>query len=157
MSMLTRARSIGRHRGKTPAQLRAELDEAICIGLAQQTLIAELTAERTRLEGQLDAAGIELSGAREDLRAARKQIRHLEAIVLLRDRKIDDLNRKIDVGVKAEHVISKTQELDGEEIRRHCATAIPVLPLHASPQAAVTNPGIVRQTSWGQAAEGVAS
>ncbi|MYY79693.1 MULTISPECIES: hypothetical protein [unclassified Streptomyces] len=141
--MLTRARHIGRHRGKTPAQLRAELDEAICIGLDQQTLIDELTAERTRLEAQLDAAGIELSGAREDLRAARKQIRHIEAIVMLRDRKIDDLQRKIDVGVKAEHVIAATQP-------------VPVLPLHASPQAAVTNPGTVRRTSWGRDAEGVA-
>ncbi|MEU5900652.1 hypothetical protein [Streptomyces venezuelae] len=147
MSMLTRARHIGRHRGKTPAQLKKELDQAGCTLIGLATEIDGLRAERDRLEAQLDAAGIELSGVRDDLSAARKQIRHLDAVVLLRDRKIDDLNRKIDVGVKAEHVISKTQELDGEEIRRH---------LHASPQAAVTNPGTVRQTSWGRDGEGVA-
>ncbi|MGW6531393.1 hypothetical protein [Streptomyces venezuelae] len=149
MSKLTRIRSAGRHRGKSPAQMRAELDEAICIGLAQQTLIAELTAERTRLEAQLDAAGIELSGAREDLQAARKLNGQLEAVVMLRDQKIDDLQRKIDIGVKAEHVIAKTQEIDTSPVQ----AAVAPVPLHQSPQATVTNPGTVRQTTWGQAAD----
>ncbi|MFF1709255.1 hypothetical protein [Streptomyces sp. NPDC058268] len=140
MSMLTRARGIGRHRGKTPAQLRAELDEAICTGMARAEVINALSGERNRLEAALDETGLELS-------AAQKLNRHLEAVVHLRDRQIDDLTRKVDVGVKAEHVIAKTQELDGEEIRRHCTKPVP---LHQSPMAAVTDPGRVRQVSWGR-------
>lgn len=69
MSLLTHARALGRHRGKTPHQLRTELDAAICTGLAQQTFIAELAAERNRLEAQLDQAGIDRSGTLEDLQA----------------------------------------------------------------------------------------
>ncbi|WPO73978.1 hypothetical protein [Streptomyces sp. KN37] len=114
-------RTLGRHRGKTPAQLRAELDRADCTLIALATENDHLRAERDQLERQLDAAGIDLSGAREDLSAARQQIRHLSALVALRDQQIDDLTRKVDIGVKAEHVIAATQP-------------IPV-PLHQSPQA----------------------
>ncbi|WPO70252.1 hypothetical protein [Streptomyces sp. KN37] len=61
-------RTLGRHRGKTPAQLRAELDKADCtlIGLATEN--DGLRADRDQLERQLDAAGIDLSGARDALR-----------------------------------------------------------------------------------------
>lgn len=71
MSMLTRARSLGRHRGKTPAQLRSELDTATCHLVAMATEIDELKAARNRLEAQLDEAGIDYSGALDDLRKAR--------------------------------------------------------------------------------------
>lgn len=141
--MLTRARSLGRHRGKTPAQLRAELDRATCelVGLA--TEIDSLRAERNQLEGQLDEAGIDLSGTREDLALARKEIGQLEEAVDLRDRTIADLQRKVDVGVKAEHVIAATQELDTEQIKRIC-----VMPLHEAQATGllgpVTNPGHVQ-------------
>lgn len=73
MSMLTRARSLGRHRGKTPFQLRAELDEATCHLVAMATEIDELKAERNQLEGQLDEAGIDYSGALDDLRQVREE------------------------------------------------------------------------------------
>jgi chromosome segregation ATPase len=135
--MLTRARSLGRHRGKTPAQLRADLDQATCelVGLA--TEIDDLKAARSHLEGQLDEAGIDLSGAREDLALAREEIRQLEEAVELRDQTIADLERKVDVGVKAEHVIARTQEIP--VITR-------VMPLHESPMA-VADPGRV-PPSW---------
>ena len=126
--MLTRARSLGRHRGKTPAQLRTELDEAACKLIGLTTEIDELKAERTRLEAQLDQAGIELSGARVSSRAAKQSIRHLEAIVLLRDREIDKLNERIRVGIGAEHVIAKTQEIDTREVQARFAAG-PVVDL----------------------------
>ena len=133
--MLTRARSIGRHRGKTPTHLRTELDEVVC-------KLIELTTENDQLEARLDTAGIELSGAREDTRAAKQSIRHLEAVVHLRDREIDKLTERIRVGIGAEHVIAKTQEIDTREIQERFADG-PVVDLHHSPQA---DPG---QTAWG--------
>lgn len=71
--MLTRARSLGRHRGKTPAQLRSELDAATCHLVAMATEIDELKANRNQLEAQLDQAGIDYSGALDDLRQAREE------------------------------------------------------------------------------------
>lgn len=132
--MLTRARSLGRHRGKTPAQLRAELDEADCKLIELATEIDQLKAARDQLEQQLDEAGIELSGALEDLRAAKQSIRHLDAVVLLRDTEIDKLNERIRVGIGAEHVIAKTQEIDARELQARF-TEGPVVSLHHAPQA----------------------
>jgi hypothetical protein len=83
--------------------------------------IDELAAERRRLADRL-------------LRAT-EAIRQLEGAVRYRERQIDDLNRKINVGVRAEHVIAKTQELDPEEIRRHCTP----VPLWESPLANPAN------------------
>lgn len=56
---------------------------------------------------------------------AERTITQLEDVVRLRDEQIDDLRRKVTVGVNAEHVIAKTQE-------------IPILPvpLHQAPFAA---------------------
>ncbi|MGY4901122.1 hypothetical protein [Streptomyces sp. 900116325] len=68
MSILnTVFRGTGTHRSKTPAQLRAELDDATCTLIALTTEIESLTVQRNSLEAQLDSAGIELSGAREDV------------------------------------------------------------------------------------------
>lgn len=123
-------------------RLRKDIDQADCQLISLTTEIDELKAERTQLEAQLDQAGIELSGAREDTRTAKQSIRHLEAIVHLRDREIDKLQRRIDVGIKAEHVIAKTQEIDTAELQQRF-TAGPVVSLHHSPQADTG------QTTWG--------
>ena len=72
-------KAVGRHRGKTPTQLRRELDAALCDLSAMATRVGELTAERNQLEGQLDEAGIELSGARHDLHIAGKEKQRLQA------------------------------------------------------------------------------
>ncbi|MEU0831243.1 hypothetical protein [Streptomyces sp. NPDC005969] len=136
MSMLNRARSLGRHRGKTPAQLRAELDEADCALIGLATEIDEARKEYSKVEAQLDAAGIELSGAREDLTAARQTITQLEAVVKLRDQEIDRLAERIRIGIGAEHVIAETQEIDVRDIRARFAAGLVVTLAH-SPQAAV--------------------
>lgn len=133
--MLNRARSLGRHRGKTPAQLRAELDEADCLLIGLATEIDEARRGRNEVEAQLDTAGIELSGAREDLAVARQTITQLEAVVKLREREIDTLAERIRIGIGAEHVIAKTQEIDARDIQARFASGLVVTLAH-SPQAA---------------------
>ncbi|MFJ3812227.1 hypothetical protein ACIPWE_38430 [Streptomyces sp. NPDC090073] len=81
MSITQDLRTRRKHRGKTPWQLvqtigrlerQADARECELVGLA--TRVSELYAERNQLEQQLDEAGIELSGAREDLRQVREQL-----------------------------------------------------------------------------------
>jgi len=71
-----------------------------------------------------------LKAEKERRENAERALAQAEDAIRLRDRRIADLERRVDVGVKAEHVIAKTQELPVEEIRRHC-----VMPLHQSPLA----------------------
>ncbi|MGY4931611.1 hypothetical protein ACWD7T_10900 [Streptomyces sp. 900116325] len=135
MNVVTRVRSLGRHRGKTPAQLRAALDEADCTLIGLATEIDEARRGRNEAEAQLDAAGIELSGVRVDLAAARQTITQLEAVVKLREREIDTLAERIRIGIGAEHVIAKTQEIDARDIQARFASGLVVTLAH-SPQAA---------------------
>lgn len=77
---------------------------------------------------------------RERREIADRALAQAEEAIRLRDREIADLRRKLDVGVKAEHVIAETQELSAEEVRRHC-----VMPLGQAREAGllgpVTDPG----------------
>ncbi|HCA85493.1 MAG TPA: hypothetical protein DEQ61_08370 [Streptomyces sp.] len=77
MSLFATARAVARHRRKTPAELATELDVATCNILALATENNEQQAALARLEGQLDRAGIELSGALDDLRTARREAARL--------------------------------------------------------------------------------
>jgi hypothetical protein len=63
MSVLTAVRSAARHRAKSPAQLREELDQA-------NASLDELGRAYLTVISQLDQAGIDLSGALEDLRVS---------------------------------------------------------------------------------------
>lgn len=54
------------------------------------------------------------------------------------ERQIAELQERLNTGALAESVVTQTQPIP----------VVPV-PLHQSPQAAVTNPGHVRQASWG--------
>lgn len=85
MSMITRARSLGRHRGKTPLELRIALDAAETNTVCLTAALDQLGAENTTLEAQLDRAGIDLSGTREDLRVANEEITRLRAELANRD------------------------------------------------------------------------
>jgi hypothetical protein len=67
---------------------------------------------------------------------ARIDARHAEVVEGL-EAQIAELERRLAVGVLAESVVAKTQELSVEEIRKHC-----VMPLHQAPFATV-NPGRV--------------
>jgi hypothetical protein len=62
---------------------------------------------------------------------ARIDARHAETVRGL-EQQIADLQHRLDVGVKAEHVIAQTQEIPADEVRRMCAKPVP---LHHSPQA----------------------
>ncbi|MGW4825043.1 hypothetical protein ACWEP4_40575 [Streptomyces sp. NPDC004227] len=127
MSLIGDARTRISHRGMTPWQLiqkigrlEREADEATSRIGNLTTENDGLRAERSQLEAQLRKTAVRAS----------EEIRQLEGNIRLRNQRIADLERRVDVGVKAEHVIAKTQELDPEEIRRHC-----VMPLWRSPLA----------------------
>ena len=86
MSIFDTVMAHGRHRRLTRLQLmekvgrlEREADNRTCqlVGLA--TEVDELRGERNQLEAQLDTAGIELSGAREDLAAAEQELTALRA------------------------------------------------------------------------------
>ncbi|MFF4791912.1 hypothetical protein ACFY2M_19585 [Streptomyces sp. NPDC001276] len=128
MSLAQDLRTRRRHRGMTPWQLiqkigrlEQEADESTCRIVELATENDGLRADRSELEAQLRRQAIQASEA----------IRQLEGNIRLRDRQIDDLQRKVTIGVRAEHVIAKTQELDPEEIRKHCTP----VPLWQSPLA----------------------
>lgn len=150
MALLQTARTKARHRGMSPWQLvqkirvlDAALDETSCKVVELTTEVGELKAERTRMEGDFDQAAIDLSAALEDLALARTEIRQLEAAVELRDQQIEDLERKVDIGIKAEAAAARTQEIP----------VITPVPLHRAPMAA-TSP--VHVPAWAVADEGVA-
>ena len=63
---------------------------------------------------------------KERAETAEKAVGQLEAVVRLRDQQIDDLTRKVEVGVKAEHAVTATQPFT-------------VLPLHQAPLANPAN------------------
>ena len=97
-----RTRGRGRHRGATPAELRAA--HAVDV-----RTIDALRAEVATLTLQLDQASVDVSGALEDLRVARAELAQAEQAVTDRDRRIADLEHRVAVGVRAEHVIADTQ------------------------------------------------
>ncbi|MFD6240578.1 hypothetical protein ACFWFV_13800 [Streptomyces diastaticus] len=97
-----RTRTRGRHRGATPTELRAAHAEDV-------RTIDALRGTVTDLMTQLDQAGIDFSGALEDLRVARAELAQAEQAVADRDRRIADLEHRLAVGVRAEHVIADTQ------------------------------------------------
>ncbi|MGW4974604.1 hypothetical protein ACWEP3_33085 [Streptomyces albidoflavus] len=97
-----RTRARGRHRGATPAELRAAHAEDV-------RTIDALRAEVATLTLQLDQASVDVSCALEDRRVARAELAQAERAVADRDRRIADLERRIEVGVRAEHVIADTQ------------------------------------------------
>lgn len=80
-----------------------------------------------------------------------QELRHAEVIARIDqlhaevvdglERQIEELERRLNRDVLAESVVTKTQELSLDEIRRHC-----VVPLHESPMATV-DPGRVLP-SW---------
>lgn len=135
-------RSHRQHRGKSGLQLKRELAAAERRILSLTAGIDQISAERNAAEKRADQAQINLGTALEE-------IRQLEDVVRLRDQEIKRLNERITVGVNAEHVIAKTQEIDVSELRRRFDTGSPVR-LGASP-VATTNPGRV-PPSWARKA-----
>ncbi|GGV46208.1 hypothetical protein [Streptomyces spectabilis] len=95
MSRLPRLRSLGRHRGKTPTQLRGELDDAYRTIAASFAEIRKLRAGTTELEAQLDQAGIDVSGALHDLRTTRTQVGQLQERVRLETQRADGLKQQL--------------------------------------------------------------
>jgi hypothetical protein len=132
MSLTVPWRGSGQHRGKTPAQLRRELDKATCDLVALATRLYEVTAERNRLEAQLDDTGIELSGTCEDLAAANRKIQRLLAANRAWQARYDNEHAMSDLNVE-----TVPHGTDVRELRQQFGPVVRVAP--------VTDPG---QTSW---------
>ncbi|MFB6675554.1 hypothetical protein ACFCWG_24650 [Streptomyces sp. NPDC056390] len=116
-----------RDRGKhSPDVVIAKLREDIAKLLNWRAAADDFFAIQDQLITDLEGDARKLKRRAE---TDEQTIRQLEGVVRLRDQEIDDLKRKVDVGVKAEHVIAETQP-------------IPVLPLGQAPFAA-TDPGHV--------------
>lgn len=128
-------RKQAKHRGKSGLELKRELAAAEQQIIALTAGIDQISAERNAAEDRADRAAFFLAAANEENN-------RLEGVVRRRDQRIADLERRLEDRVKAEHVIAKTQELDGEEIQRHCITPVP---LYEAPFA-TTNPGRIRPT-----------
>jgi len=127
-------RRTNRHRGKSGRELQQEL-------VAAEQTIAALTAGIDQITAERNAANQRADQTAVDLGTAHEEIHRLETVVRRRDQEIQQLNERITVAVKAEHVIARTQELDVSELRDRFTTGTPVR-LGASPLAA-TNPGHV--------------
>lgn len=139
--MLTRARSLGRHRGKTPAQLRAALDTADCTLIGLATQVDELRAERAQLEDQLDKAAIKVSGALYDL----------QSMTADRDRlQVELIDARAELA-NATRVDVPPMERDTSAVEDQATGPIDVQTLwDAHGTGPVTDPGQVRQTRWGR-------
>lgn len=132
MSLVSRTRGLARHRGKSPMQLRAELDEAVCALVALTTEVDTLRAERDLLEQQLDQAGIDLSGALEDLRAERAETLSLQAVLdNATATAVPPSHRDVDPDDQPTHPAG----IDVRDLRARFAVG-PVVSLWHSPQAA---------------------
>ncbi|MEU8642323.1 hypothetical protein AB0C91_10435 [Streptomyces sp. NPDC048674] len=118
------------------ADLRAENVTLLNRQAAADDFFAQLTND-------VHVTNSALQAEQERRAVAEKELQQAEEAIRLRDRRIAELERKISVGVNAEHVIAETQELSADEIRRHC---VKPMPLHQAPFA-TTNPGRVRP-SW---------
>ena len=143
MTLLDTVRAHGKHRKATRLELvekvgRLERELADRESLLREaaTTLGETIGERNQLQDQLDEAGIELSGEREDhdQMVARIEARHTATVAEMQ-REIDDLTRRLEVQCLAEAAASKTQEIDAREIQARFADG-PVVSLHHSPQAA---------------------
>jgi hypothetical protein len=113
---------------------------------------------KRRQDDTVDLLQCKLTGARMLIKGLRLQLddqahEHAETIARIEDRhgetvrgleqQIADLEERLKVGVLAESVVTKTQELSLDEIQRHC-----VMPLHQARTAGffepVTDPGQYR-------------
>jgi hypothetical protein len=86
MTVIQDLRTRRRHRGCTPWQLiqligrmEQEADDRTCQMLVLATEVDGWKTAHNQLQGQLDEAGIELSGALEDLAAAGRELTQLRA------------------------------------------------------------------------------
>ena len=79
-----------------------------------------------------------------------KDYAQLEAALRDRERTIADLKRKVDIGVRAEHVIAKTQEIDVTDLRDRFTTGS-VRTLHSAADDGLLSPIVQIDTSGAKA------
>lgn len=149
MSILDTVRAYTDCRGLTRRQviqlvgrLRQEADDTVCRMIAMATEIDELKADRRQLEDQLDQAGIDRSGSLEDLRVAKAEAARALAALTATEAKLANATAQSQL---PQHI--STQPVP--TVRQRFESG-PVVHVGVSPLAAVTNPGHVRQASWGR-------
>lgn len=116
-----------KHRGKSGLQLQRELAAAERRIAALTAGIDQIAAERSTAEERLDDAQLALD-------TAGREIEQLEKAVNLRDKQIEQLQHRVDVGIKAEHFVTETQEIDVRALQERLAEGA-VRTLNQSPQA----------------------
>lgn len=103
----------------------------------QHRAIDEVERQRTlRAGADLLIKGLRLQLEEQEVRhaeiVARIDARYAEVVESL-ERQLAELARRLELRSLTETVVTKTQELSLDEIRKHCTT--PVMPLHQSPLA----------------------
>lgn len=114
--------------GRTDRPTRHPRHRAIDKAERLEILLAGAHALIKGLRLQLDDQAAEHADT-----VARIDARHAETVRGLQQQ-ITDLERRLDVGVLAEHVIARTQEIDVRDLRDRFRDG-PVRSLHHSPQA----------------------
>jgi phage host-nuclease inhibitor protein Gam len=134
VSILAVLAAHGRHRQLNRHQLISRLDAETREATRMAAELDTLRGLRRELGQQIDDAGRQLDAAREDHAdtVARIEAQHA-AVVAAMQQQIDDLTRRLQVGVLAEAAASKTQEIDVREAQARFAEG-PVVSLHHSPQ-----------------------
>lgn len=154
MSLLTTVRITGRHRAKTPAQLKAELDQLTCLVMRRTTerdtalaavnerdrAMAKAVDRIATLEETLRRFDAERAEAKGEVRRLTADLTALRATVQPRD-----VSRPEDQATEPVDVRKVRAEFDDDYLDRTRQTWIGpvtrVLPLFNAPLAAVTNPG----------------
>lgn len=137
-NLIPALRGNGAHRAVDEVERLREENTTL---LNQQAAASEFFETQAKLITDLER---DVRTLKADAEQAKRTIGQLEEVIRLRDRQIDDLNRRVEVGVNAEHIIAKTQAMDTAEIREACAKPVP---LHQSPLATATSP--VNVPTWG--------
>ena len=145
MSLITSLRGTGSRRAVDKVhELRDENVKLMTRQAAADDYFALITQDR---DNAIKAWQHELRH-REQLE---KDYTQLEAALRDRERTIADLQRKVDIGVKAEHVIAKTQEIDVTDLRQRFTTG-PVRTLHDAADDGLLSP-VIRISASGASAD----
>lgn len=120
----------GRHRAQDCIrELKGEVAKLTEWQAAADDFFEQQDRNMTALEQELTAEKRARAAAEQELEQAEKTIR-------LRDEEIAELKRTAEVRAQAANVITETQELSVDEIRRHCTP----VPLHQAPFARADQP-----------------
>lgn len=103
-------------------ELRQENRKLLNWIAAADDFFQQQDAYLTELETGLAQANKQTANEEKRRKAAEAELAQAEEVIRLRDQRIADLARRLDIGVKAEHVIAKTQENDFRSLQARFAS-----------------------------------